>query len=48
MSEFVSDSVFVSWEKNLKEKDFIVERGFNKLILPFIKVIEKRGWPLLC
>ena len=48
MSEFVSYSAFVLWEKNLKEKDFIVERGFNGLISPFIKVIEKRGWQLLC
>ena len=47
MSEFVSYSAFVLWEKNLKEKDFIVGRGFNKLISPFIKVIEKRGWHLL-
>ena len=29
-------------------KDFIGERGFNKLISPFIEVIEKRGWSLLC
>ena len=48
MSEFISDNAFVLWEKNLKEKDFIVERRFNKLISPFIKVIEKRGWHLLC
>ena len=48
MSEFVSDSAFILWEKNLKEKDSIVERGFNKLISPFVKVIEKRGWKLLC
>ena len=43
VSEFVSDSAFVLWEKSLNEKDFIVKRGFNKLISPFIKVIEKRG-----
>ena len=48
MSEFISNSDFVLWEKNLKEKDFIVERGFNKFISPFVKVIEKRGWQLLC
>ena len=29
-------------------KDFIGERGFNKLISPFREVIEKRGWSLLC
>ena len=32
VSEFVSNSAFVLWEKNLKEKDFVVEKGFNKLI----------------
>ena len=32
VSDFISNSAFVLWEKNLKEKDFIVERGFNKLI----------------
>ena len=46
MSEFVSNSAFVLWEKCLKENDFIIKRGINKLILPFIKVIEKRGWHL--
>ena len=25
-----------------------MSKGFNKLISPFIKVIEKRGWHLLC
>ena len=48
VSEFVSGSAFVLWEKNLKEKDFNVERGFKKLISPFNKVIEKRGWHLFC
>ena len=48
MSEFISNSALVSWEKSLNEKDFICERGFNKLISPFIKVIEKTGWKLLC
>ena len=48
MIEFVSDSAFVLGEKNQKEKDFIFKREFNKLISPFIKVIEKRGWHLLC
>ena len=48
MSEFVLDSALVLWEKSMNEKDFIVERGFNKLISPFSKMIEKRGWHLLC
>ena len=41
--DFVSDKAFDLWEKNLKDRDFIVERGFNKLISPFIEMIEKRG-----
>ena len=48
VSEFVSDGAYVLWEKNLKENYFIVERGFNKIISTFIKVIEKKGWHLLC
>ena len=34
-------------EKSLKDKGFIVERGFNKLIPPFIEMLEKKGWQLL-
>ena len=28
----------------MQYKDFIGERGFNKLISPFLETIEKRGW----
>ena len=31
-------------EKSLKDKGFIVERGFKKLIFPFAEMLEKRGW----
>ena len=31
----------------MKDRGFIVERGFNKLISPFVEMIEKRGWHLL-
>ena len=41
--DFVLDKAFVLWEKNLKERGVIVKRGFNKLITPFIEMIEKRG-----
>ena len=34
-------------EKSLKDRGFIVKRGFNKLISPFIEMLEKRGWQLL-
>ena len=33
--------------KSFKDRGFIVERGFNKLISPFIELLEKRGWKLL-
>ena len=44
---FISDKAFVLMEKILKDKGFIVERGFNKLISPFFEMLEKRGWQLL-
>ena len=34
-------------KKILKDWVFIVERGFNKFISPFIEMIEKRGLQLL-
>ena len=46
---FISDKAFVLMEKSLKDKGFIIERGFmfNKLISPFIERLKKRGWQLL-
>ena len=43
LRDFVLDKAFVLWENNLKERGVIVKRGFNKLITPFIEMIEKRG-----
>ena len=34
-------------EKILKNKGFIVEKGFKKLISPFSEMLEKRGWQTL-
>ena len=34
-------------EKRLKDRGFIFERGFNKLISHFSKMLEKRGWQSL-
>ena len=34
-------------EKSRKDRGFIVERGFNKLISPFFGMLEKRGWQSL-
>ena len=30
------------------DKEFVCERGFGKLISPFLEVIEKRGWGFFC
>ena len=34
-------------EKILKERGFIIERGFKKLVCPFVKMLEKREWQAL-
>ena len=34
-------------ENGLKYRGFVVERGFNKLVLPLIEMLEKKGWQLL-
>ena len=34
-------------EKGLRGKGFVVERGVNNLISPFIEMLEKRGWQIL-
>ena len=45
---FVFYKAHVVMEQTLLQKDFIGERGFNKLTSPFREVIEKREWILLC
>ena len=32
----------------MADKGFFCERGFGKLISPFSKIIEKRGWESFC
>ena len=44
---FISYKAFVLMEKSLKDRGFIAERGFNKLISPFIEMLENRGWKLM-
>ena len=34
-------------EKSLKDRGFIVERGFNILISSFSEMLEKKGWKSL-
>ena len=47
LRDFILDKAFVLVETSLKDRGFIVERGFNKLISPFIEMLEKRGWQVL-
>ena len=46
--ELISNAAYVFMKDTLKQKSFIGERGFYKLIPPFRIVIEKRGWNLFC
>ena len=34
-SDWVSEQAYVAWRDKLQQRDFIGERGFNKLISPF-------------
>ena len=34
-------------EGSLKDRGFIAERGFKKVISPFAEMLEKRGWQSL-
>ena len=43
----VLDKASALMEIFLKDRGFIVERGLNKLISPFSKMLEKRGWQSL-
>ena len=38
----ISDKASALMEKSMKDKGFIVERGFRKLISPFTEILEKR------
>ena len=43
----ISDKAASLMEKSLKDRGFIIERGFRKLISPFAEMLEKRGWQSL-
>ena len=43
VSDFVAERAYFAWRDKLQHKDFISERGFSKLISPFVETIEKRG-----
>ena len=42
--DIVSTEAHALWNKLFVDKGFISERGFGKLISPFSKIIEKKGW----
>ena len=44
---FVSEKVATLMEESLKERGFIAERGFKKVISPFAEVLENREWKSL-
>ena len=46
--DFVSKEAQELWNKALFDKEFVCERGFGKLISPFLEVIEKIGWGFFC
>ena len=48
MSDFVSERDYFAWKEKLQYIVFIGERGFNKLISPFLETIEKKGWHMFC
>ena len=44
---FISDKAVALMEKSLKERGFIDERGFKRLVSPFVEILEKREWQAL-
>ena len=43
----ISNKASALMEKSLKDRGFIVERGFKRLISHFSEMLEKRGWESL-
>ena len=46
--DFISAEAKDIWTKVLADKGFVCERGFGKLISPFLEKTEKRGWESFC
>ena len=40
---FILEKVAALMERSLKDRGFIAEKGFKKVISPFAKMLEKRG-----
>ena len=47
-SDLVSECAYFAWRDKLQHRDFIGERGFSKLISPFLEIVESKGWHLFC
>ena len=45
--DFISDKAAALMERSLKDKGFIAERGFKRLISTFSEMLENRGWQSL-
>ena len=48
MSDFVLEHANFSWKEKLRYIEFVGKKEFNKLISPFLEMIENKGWHLLC
>ena len=42
LRSLISEKAAALMEKNLKDRGFIVEKGFRKIISPFVEILEKR------
>ena len=45
---FILDEAHAIWNKHFADKGFVSEGSFGKLISPFSKIIEKKGWGFFC
>ena len=48
VKDFIPTESQALWNNQMADKGFISERGFGKIISPFIEIIEKKGWEFFC
>ena len=41
--DFISTEAQALWNKKMANKGFVSERGFGKMISPFVEIIERKG-----
>ena len=46
--EFFTEKGAEVFRKNLVKKEFLEERGFKEIVLPFKEEIKRRGWEAVC